>query len=351
MLGCLLSMVSVVTVWARNQVLETDRYLASVTPLADDPVILDEVARKVSDAIVSRLDTTALARESLPARAEVLAAPLGGAVDDFIERATVDFVHSDAFATLWTEINRVGHTELVRLLRGEQAKAVLVNAGRLSLDLAPVVEAVRDRLVQAGLLVVAQLPQIELVVDLASAEGIERAQVLVRRMDMLSVLLPILATILLLGAAALARDRWTSAAWVFVAAAWSMVALRALLTIGNSVATAQVPARVASAEAVEAYYDHLAALLRSGTTMIGVVLALVAATLVIGPGALALRRGVRRTDERRAAVVVAFALACLTLLVWPSPGTVLVAFVLLTMLASVVAAHWWTSAQLSEDGS
>lgn len=339
MLACLLSMASVVTIWARNQVLDTDRYLASVTPLATDPVIQDEVARKVSGAISSRLDTTALAREFLPPRAGVLAAPLGGAVDDFIERTTADFVHSDAFVTLWTEINRTGHTELVRVLRGEQPEAVVLEAGRLGLDLSPIAEAVRDRLAQAGLSVVSRLPPITLVVDVASAEGIERAQVVVRRLNLWAILLPVLATTALLGAVALTRRRWTSAAAVLVTAAWSMVVLRALLAVGDRLAAAQVPSGVASTKAVYAYYAHLTSLLQQGSTVVGVVLALVAAGLVVGPGVMALRRGVRRTDERRSAILLALVLACLVLLAWPGPGPTVVVLVLVAMVAAVVAAR------------
>lgn len=338
-LGCLLSILSVVTVWGRNQVLETDRYLASVTPLATDPVIQDEVARKVAEAITSRLDTTALARESLPPRAGVLAGPLGAAVDDFIERTTVDFVHSDAFVTLWTEINRTGHTELVRLLRGEQAEAIVVRAGRLSLDLAPVVEAVRDRLVLAGLDVVSRLPQIELVVDVASAQGIERAQAMVRRIHVLAILLPILATILLLAAVALTRRRWTGAAAVVTAAAWSMLVLLGLLAIGDGLAASQVPAEVASEEAVAAYYEHLTSLLHQGATVVGIVLSLLAAGLVVGPGVVALHRGAGLQDERRASVLVTIALGGLVLLVWPSPGPVVVVLVLAVTTATSFVLH------------
>jgi len=38
-LGCVLAPLSVVAVWTRNQVTNTDRYVATVAPLASDPVI------------------------------------------------------------------------------------------------------------------------------------------------------------------------------------------------------------------------------------------------------------------------------------------------------------------------
>ena len=338
-LGCLLSVLSLMTVWGRNQILETDRYLASVSPLASDPVIQDDVARKVSTAISSRLDAAALAEEALPPTAAFLAAPLGDAVDDFVRRETVEFVRSDAFAALWTELNRAGHVELVRLLNGEESQAVVIDEGRLGLDLAPVVDAVRDRLVQAGLSVVSTLPQITLIVDVADAQGIERAQTIVRQMDVLSVVLPLLALALLLSAILLAHRRWVGGAAILIAASWSMVLLRAGIALGAHMAASHVPSSVASSPAVHSYYAHLTSLLHRGSTIVGVIFALVAVALLVGPAVQALRRGSRPDDERRSARLVAGGLAALALLVWPSPGTVLVALVLVLLLVMVVLIH------------
>lgn len=338
-LGCLLSVLSLVTVWGRNQVLDTDRYLTSVTSLATDPVIQDEVTTKVSAAITARLDASTLSQQALPPAAAFLAGPLGDAVNQFVNRQTSEFVHSDAFATLWTELNRTGHTELVRVLEGEAAASVSITRGRLTLDLGPIVQAVRDRLVAAGLTVVATLPQISLVVDVASARGVERAQTTVRHLDLLATLLPIISVALLLGAVLLARRRLTSGAAVLVAATWSMVVLRALLALGAHAAAAQVPARVASSPAVHAYYGHLTSLIHLGATLVGVVFGIVAVALLVGPAVLALRRGSRPGDERRSARLVAVGLAALALLVWPSPDAVLVALVLVLLLVVVVLIH------------
>ena len=37
LVGCLLAPLSVLAIWAKNQVTNTDRYVATVTPLASDP--------------------------------------------------------------------------------------------------------------------------------------------------------------------------------------------------------------------------------------------------------------------------------------------------------------------------
>ena len=47
-IGCILAPLSVVAVWAKNQVTDTDRYVATVTPLASDPAIQNAVADKIT---------------------------------------------------------------------------------------------------------------------------------------------------------------------------------------------------------------------------------------------------------------------------------------------------------------
>lgn len=291
-LGCVLAMVSVVAVWGRNQVLDTDRYLRSVTPLASDPVIQDEVADKVAAAISGRLDAEAYARDALPKRAAFLAPMLGDGVDDFIAEKTDEFVRSDAFRALWVELNREGHGELVELLTGPESDVVVVADGRLQLDLGRVVEAVRSRLAVAGLTIVTSIPPITLVVDVADADGVERARGTVRTLDRVANVLPFVAFALLVGAVFVARRRMRAAALVALGLLVSMVVMRAALDVGANVAADQVSASVASTDAVHAYYHHLTSLLRDGVVGVGLVAALVGLVFVaVGPSVRAFRSG------------------------------------------------------------
>ena len=50
LVGCVLMPLSVVGVWARNQVTDTDRFVANVTPLAADPSVQNAVADPVTAA-------------------------------------------------------------------------------------------------------------------------------------------------------------------------------------------------------------------------------------------------------------------------------------------------------------
>ena len=72
-IGCILAPLSVVAVWAKNQVTNTDRYVATVAPLADDPAIQNAVADRVTAEIFSYLDVVGITNQAVDALAERVA--------------------------------------------------------------------------------------------------------------------------------------------------------------------------------------------------------------------------------------------------------------------------------------
>ena len=68
--GCILAPLSVVAVWAKNLVTDTDRYVATVAPLARDPAIQNAVANKITTEIFSRLDVAGITNQAVDALAE-----------------------------------------------------------------------------------------------------------------------------------------------------------------------------------------------------------------------------------------------------------------------------------------
>lgn len=273
--ACLLAVVSVVAVWSRNQVLDTDRYLESVTPLASDPVIQQEVATKVADAINKQIDVSGRANNALPGR---LASKVGDTVDQFVERQALAFTRSQAFEDVWREINRVGHKDLVSLLTDDNpSSTVAINNGRLVLNLTSVAEAARDRLASAGLTVVTSLPPITLVVDVADAKDVEEARTAVKWLNRLAIVLPIVTLVLLAASVALRGRVRRPLVRPAMMIAVSMLLLWLLIRLGATVAAHEVSPTVASNEAVHIYYTQLTSLLRHGTITVGLIAAVVAA--------------------------------------------------------------------------
>ena len=273
--GCLLAVLSVVAVWSRGQLLDTDRYLSSVSPLAGDPVIQDEIAGKVAAAINRQIDVSGRTGNRLP---EGLAARLGSTVDQAVERQTLAFTRSPAFETLWREINRIAHQDLVSLLTDDGTSTVAVDNGRLILDLSTIADAARDRLAKAGLTAVTALPPINLTIDIADAKDIEQARTAVTWLDRLAVVLPIASLILLAASITLRGRVRRPLARPAVMLALSMALLWIMVRWGGAaLAASQVPATVASDEAVRIYYSQLTSLLRHSTLVVGLVAVIVAA--------------------------------------------------------------------------
>src|SRR4051812_40037308 len=71
-LSCALAPLSVMAVWVRNQVLNTDRYVENVTPLASDPAVISTVAADVTADLFASVDVQQAAEDALPPRADFL---------------------------------------------------------------------------------------------------------------------------------------------------------------------------------------------------------------------------------------------------------------------------------------
>jgi len=117
-LACILSVLSVVTVFARNQLLNTDTYVNTVAPLASNPAIQTQVAKQVSQNLITRTDVEARVKEALPPKAGFLATPITSGLETVTNELALRVVQSKQFYTLWVGVNRASHKQLVALLTG-----------------------------------------------------------------------------------------------------------------------------------------------------------------------------------------------------------------------------------------
>ena len=99
-LGCGLVAMALIAAYVRATVVDTDRYVATMAPIADSPDVQRAVADKLDGAITSRVDFDALLREALPDRADPLAPARAGGLREAIRSRIDGFVASDQFADL-----------------------------------------------------------------------------------------------------------------------------------------------------------------------------------------------------------------------------------------------------------
>ena len=120
--GVILAPLTIVTTWTRNQLLDTNRYVANVGPLASDPAIIDAAAAKATNALFEAVNVEERVDEALPDSAGVLAGPLTSVIRQFTEDAAHKALETDAFQTIWNEANRGAHP---RSNRRSQAEGTL----------------------------------------------------------------------------------------------------------------------------------------------------------------------------------------------------------------------------------
>jgi hypothetical protein len=133
--------VTVPAAWGARTVLNTDRYVATVAPLANDPAVQESIARKVTAQVFEALNVEGVISDALASigdRAAVLAGPLTTALRGFVQEQVLRVVQSDAFDTFWTEANRFVHTQVIEILKGNEEQVSVVE-GKVLLNLVPLI--------------------------------------------------------------------------------------------------------------------------------------------------------------------------------------------------------------------
>ncbi|BAJ29333.1 MULTISPECIES: hypothetical protein [Kitasatospora] len=284
-LASVLTPLGVVAAWSKSQVTDTDRFVATMAPLASDPSVQNAVTNRVTGAVMEQLPISQLLNDIAPADRPLLDAALGkvgpaltSGLTGFVHDQVLRFVQSDAFAAVWTGVLRNAHAAFDKVLTGQGGGAVRVEGDTVSLDLGPVVAAVKERLVANGLGIASKIPEVHTDYTLVQSDSVRKAQTGLRLLDLAGFWVPVLALLCAVGGVALAvrRRRATVGAALGMAAGAGVLGIG--LTVFRAVYLDKLPAEVDQAAAM-AVYDTLVRYLRAAIRMLlalGVVIALAA---------------------------------------------------------------------------
>jgi hypothetical protein len=288
-LACVLAPLSVVAVWTRNQVTNTDRYLATVAPLADDPAIQDAIADQITAQVFAYVDIQGITRQTVEvlssrglspevaAQLQAFAVPIANGVQSFTRDQVGTVVASDAFADAWVQANRVAHAELVKALTGEGGGAVTVENDTVSVNLAAFIQTVKQQLVASGFTLAARIPEVNASFVLFQSADITRARAGFNLLNTLGVWLPILTLVLLVLGMYVAKDHRRALVGAGLGLAVSMVVLALGLAVFRAVYLNGVPDDVLPHDAAAVLYDTIVRFLRLGLRTILVLSLVVAA--------------------------------------------------------------------------
>jgi hypothetical protein len=297
-LACILAPVSVVAIWVNHTLLDTDQYVATIGPLASDPAIQNAAADRVTTALVSQTDLESRVKSALPPRASFVAPYLTDGLQSFVHRASLKILQSDRWQTIWDGANRRVHSQLVAILKGEGTKTIDTKNGKVTLDLTPLANRVTQRLDKLGVDAATLRSKTGInppkKIVLIDSESLGKAQGLVKALDSLAFVLPVLFLLALAGAIALSSRRRRTVLRAALGIAVAMALVVVVLSLARKAYLDALPATVHQDAAAAVYDQLLTFLLTTLRVVFAVALVVAIGAWVVGPGryATSIREGV-----------------------------------------------------------
>ncbi|WP_405193586.1 hypothetical protein [Streptomyces anulatus] len=262
---------SALSAWVDLEIDDTDRYVAAVSPLASDPAVQNTVADLVTEEAMRQIDL----------------GPLQDTVREFLHETVRSFTTTEAFRNAWDTANRAAHKAVAAALDGDSGEAVTI-------DLAPVIDQVKQDLVRDGVPFADQIPveRTEItVLGPGQADDLRDSFRLLRYGSIWPAVATLVFLVLVVGIATVRRGMraglWATAT-VGAGFVIGAIVLRVLVAVGRGRVLDEVPD--SDRDAAAAVVDALTASLR---TTVWVVLAVGAALLVGAVVARALLRSRR----------------------------------------------------------
>lgn len=195
LLACLLLPIALVSSWVAAQVGDTDEYVSTVAPLAEEQVLLDAAHTEVEQEVLRRLGPAASSRPQ---------------VTNALDRSLTRVLEGPEFPTVWEQGNRVLHRQVLRILESDGT----TNPGRwVRLDLAPLADDLTRALADEGVDVPGSVAERDLRVNALPRAEVEQARGYYELLDTAGFWLPV--------------------GWLVLAAVALLTARRRIATLGH----------------------------------------------------------------------------------------------------------------------
>lgn len=314
LIAVILAPLSVATTFAVGEISDTDRYVSSVAPLAQDPTIQAAVTdrltkeiflyidlEEIADTAVSAIGETADLSKDQEAILTALTGPLKTGLQSFTHDQIAKIVQSDVFANAWAEANRVAHAQIVKLLSGDASGTLKVEDGQITIDIGSVIEEVKKSLVEGGFQLADKIPAVTAVYVLYESENLAVLQTYYSIANTFGYWLPMVAILLALTGVFVANRRRTAVIGLGFGVLVSMAALSLGLSVARSEYLLALPPD-ANRDAAGVVFDQVTVYLYQGlraAALAGLILGL--AAILSGPSRTATSiRGVAKSAAEKA---------------------------------------------------
>ena len=146
-LASLLIPISVISVWAIRTVTNTDQYVATLAPLARNPVIVDHLAQRATDELFSTHIVQDKVTAALPAKAKPIITPIVAEIHTYVYGLALKVFESPKFGQLWDTLNRHTHDAVIDVLTGKKSPLVqrLEKGGGIAVNVTPALNNLIDQ--------------------------------------------------------------------------------------------------------------------------------------------------------------------------------------------------------------
>ncbi|MGV8964776.1 MAG: hypothetical protein ACOH2F_00730 [Cellulomonas sp.] len=298
LLGVLLAPVAVLAHWAQRELTDTDRYVATIGPLAADPVIQSTIANRLTQVAMEQIDVATLVsdavsalqtNQNLPPRVSTalgaLEQPLTNGIESFVHKAATSVVKSDAFTTAWIDANRVAHGQLVGVMRGDPGSVLQVgNQGQLTIQLAGMIDALKQKLVDRGFGIAANIPAVNASFTLVQTTQLVKVRNAYNTVDVLGTWLPWISIAFIVAGVLTAVRRSRALVLAGLALALAMLVLGLGLYFGRTFYLGALTGKVQRLDAAQVVFDQIVGYLRVSLRTVAVAGLVVAAAAFFGGG-------------------------------------------------------------------
>jgi hypothetical protein len=218
----------VLSVWTHEVVSDTDTYVETVTPLADDDAVKAAAVKE-------------LQREALQLAA-ASGTPLPPGTDRLVHLVVQQVVDGPTFRTAWERANRAAHEQLIAVLE-DRSSARLDDEGRVSIELGTVFSAIAQNLADQGLVDADRAADIDASFAVMDADQLAKARRAYDALDTLGFWLPLVWAALVLLTLLLARRRLATTAKLAAASLLTLGLLALVLLFARDALTEDLPQR------------------------------------------------------------------------------------------------------------
>jgi hypothetical protein len=367
-LATLLAPLTLAVLWMDHDLLNTDNYVRTVTPLISNPDVQTAVATDMTNQLWAKVDVQQQLAGVLPSWAQGFSGPLSNQLKTYAYQAIHAIVSSPQFARVWEVANRQGHARVTDALLGNQGHLISTTRGEVSIDLTRALDKVKAALDAKGIHAldsVAATPGSATFV-LFRSETLAKAQKTVSFFHKLSVALPLLLIAAWAGAIAVSWRRRRTVLQLGFLLALAMVVTLIGYHLGrgaylNAIVSPRLPRPAASA----IFDTLLVGVLDAARTVFVVGLVVWLGALIAGPAgwAVAVRgalsglfqsAGTRAEQRgldlgpvgswvarhRRALQIAGLLVAAAVLVFWGTPGIAGVVWIVVGLLVYLAAVEF-----------